>query len=334
MTPLTIVYVGNWMHSWCTEVHVARDAERIEGVHVVRFQEPPHHPKDPGDPKTVLDIEEVAHMGAEIDDRRVLVLYQRTWGLHRSAIEMFRRLEADGIQTASYHLDLYVGLRRGASIADDPFWRTGTVFSADGDPRSAEIFDHLGINHRWLSPACVSDECYLEADLDPNTEPLVFVGSEPRRYHPEWIWRRQLISAVQRRYGSLFGLYPKGNNPERLHGHDLNRLYASTKIVIGDSLCPTGHVNYWSDRCFETVGRGGFLLFPAIGGLDRYLVDGEHFRTYAIGDLTEVFHLIDYYLDHQDEARSIAGKGQAHIRENHTYVHRVTEMLDVLGLRP
>ena len=109
MREVTVLYVGNYLHSFCTEAHIARDLEAL-GHKVVRFQEPPGG----GDLATLQKIEKAAE-GVD------LVLWTRTWGLPREATDMWRRIEARGVATASYHLDLYVGLQRQAKVEHDPF---------------------------------------------------------------------------------------------------------------------------------------------------------------------------------------------------------------------
>lgn len=319
---MRIVYCGNFLHSWCTEVHVARDAERIPGVEVVRVQEPQLATLK------FLDVIRAAAQGAE------LLIYQRTWGLPMEAIDLWDELERDGCQTVSYHLDLYVGLQRAATIADDPFWRTGVVFTADGDPSTTEQLATWEIDHRWLPAACVSNEIVPGTPCESAWRgiDLVFVGSAPQIYHREWPWRKKLLAGLEARYGRRFRVLPVGG--KRLHGLDLNDLYATVPVVIGDSLALPGHRNYWSDRFYETVGRGGYLIGPNVPGIETQFTSGDHLDLYEIGDPATVIELVDHALDHRDEAREIARAGQAHVREHHTYTDRIRTMLDSLGLAP
>jgi len=330
--PLTIVYLGNFRHPWCTEVHIARELEGL-GCHVMRWQEP----SDPtaGTRFSLRRLRE--HVRSERPD---LVLFTRTWGLPGEVTRMWREFEELGAVTASYHLDLYVGLQREAGIEDDPFWTTGFVFTPDGDPRSAEFFASKGINHHWLSPAVVSDECFI-GDFDSRFDyDVVFVGSEG--YHPEWPWRGQLIHHLRERYGPRFRRFG-GDTPEGpIRGKALNDLYATARVVVGDSLCLPGHTHYWSDRYFETLGRGGFLIAPEIIGLDQFLTPNAHYVPYrhpqsALAALTdgEALHVVDWLVRwalREDQARrAIQIAGHEHVRANHTYKHRLAEALAIMG---
>mgnify|MGYP000601392962 CR=1 FL=1 len=318
MTNRRILYLGNFTAPWCSEVHIARDFEYL-GHDVVRLQEPPGG----GSHATLAELEEQA-TGAD------LVLWTRTWGLPPEATALWRRLEANGVQTASLHLDLYRGLARQKQLKRDPFWSTGHVFTPDGDPASAEFFASLGINHRYSAPAVVSDECVPGNRHDRYDFDVVFVGSYG--YHPEWPWRTHLIDHLADRYGPRFRRFG-GDLPEGpTRGQDLNDLYATARVVVGDSLCPPGHTRYWTDRYYETVGRGGFLIAPEVPGIEEHFDDGEHLRFYTHGDLDQIDSLVDHYVANPEEARLIANNGQAHVAANHTYKHRLAALLDTIGL--
>src|SRR5580658_6017552 len=119
---MRITYLGNFKEPYCTEVHIANTLDRL-GHDVTRLQE--DETQDP-----VRDCD--------------LFLFTRTWGktLTHDHLEDYRRRN---IPTVSYHLDLYVGLKRDGDINTDAFWRTDFVFTPDGDPKSAQIFKEKGI---------------------------------------------------------------------------------------------------------------------------------------------------------------------------------------------
>lgn len=314
---MKILYVGNYGKPWCTEVHLAREMEGLDHT-VDRFQEPPGG----GNRQTLREIEARAE-GCD------LVMWTRTWGLPKEATDLWRRLEARCIATASYHLDLYVGLAREKHVATDPFWTTGHVFTPDGDPNSAAWFAERGINHHYLPPAVVSDECTPGTSRPEFDHDVVFVGSAAKNYHPEWPHRRALLDWLAATYGDRFHHYGVGSRIVR--GQDLNDLYASAKVVVGDSLSPPGHVRYWSDRVYETVGRGGFLFHPRVPGLEEHFVDGEHLMFYDYGDFDGLGAVIDQTLALPEFRCTVAAAGQAHVAAHHTYRHRLTEALAVIA---
>lgn len=316
-----VVYVGNHSVSWSTETHVCSDAERIPGVTVDRVQEPGRHAEH----ARFLDNLIERCDGAD------LMIYQRTWGLDPSAVNAWREIEKHGCQTASLHLDLYVGLERQREIGQDAFWRTGTVFTADGDPNSAWAFREHDINHVWLPPACVSSECIPGRWREDMAADIVFVGSH-RGYHHEYPFRQELIDGLATRYGHRFQLW---GATRRARDQDLNDLMASARIVVGDSLLLPGHVNYWSDRYVETMGRGGFLIAPMVPGIQYFFRNKDHLIYFDPLNLDHCFKKIEYWLDQPHEARrAIAASGQAHVAQRHTYINRMRTVFDTLGIVP
>lgn len=306
---MRVLYIGNYTSPWCTEVHLAREMVGL-GHDVTCYQEPPGG----GDQTTLADVERYA-------EGHDLVMWTRTWGLPLEATGLWRRLEARGIATASYHLDLYVGLARQRKVDRDPFWTTGVVFTPDGDPASADWFARHGINHVYIPPAVVSDECEPGTYRESLDHDVVFVGS--KHYHPEWTHRPALLDWLASTYGDRFKRY--GGDVQVMRGQDLNDLYASAKVVVGDSLCLPGHVNYWSDRYYETVGRGGFLIAPAVPGIEEHFTDDEHLALYDFWDFDELGRTIQHYLDDPITRKRIQHRGQAHVRDNHTYAHRLRD---------
>ena len=331
-----IVYLGNFSQAHCTETHVALSLESL-GHEVTRLQE--------GD----VDLADInrATWGAD------LFLWTRTEDLARRipAADMLAWLadkRALGLLTASYHLDLYAGLKRGAGLETDPFWRTELVFTPDGG--SPEFFARHGIDHVYLRPGVYGAECVPGTPRPELAADVVFVGSGSARtlaYHPEWTYRGELLKHLLMRFGRRFvkhGGPPENGGRSFIRNADLNDLYASARVVVGDTLClgPEDataprftHARYWSDRVYETVGRGGFLIHPRIVGLDDEFTDGEHLVFYDYGDFDQLDRLIDHWTRPENDAerRRIAAAGQAMVRERCSYAARMRELLTVSAER-
>lgn len=305
---MRIFYLGNFLPDYSTETHISRTLQKM-GHEVTQIQE------NFTNPDHLLE-----RLSTEDFD---LFLFTRTWG-QTVMMGHVDKLRSRGIPSVSVHLDLYVGLQRDGNINSDPFWRTEYVFTADGDPESQKFFESKGINHYWLKPGVYKEECYIPERL--KTKDVIFVGSYG--YHPEYPYRQKLIDWLKNTYRERFEHWgPDGLGHVR--GNDLNILYASTKVVVGDSLLLPGHENYWSDRIPETLGRGGFLIHPAVNGLD--LKDRHHLRLYEHGNLKQLKVLIDHYLKDNDEREKIRLAGHTYVKENATYTNRMQELLAVVA---
>jgi SAM-dependent methyltransferase len=309
-----IAYVGNFSQSFCTEVHIAATLEHM-GHKVVRLQENEQHAGAVGQ-----KIKGLGHVD--------LFLWTRTWSGHISLADL-KSLREYGIPTASYHLDLYIGLKRESGLDDDPFWRTDYVFTPDGDPASAKVFEAKGINHHYIKPAVFRDECVIGTYSPELAHDVVFVGGGATYGHPEWPYRQQLVSWLRGIYGNRFAKY---GHPERtMRGQDLNDLYTSAKVVVGDSLCPNfTKPYYWSDRVYETIGRGGFLIMPRIKGLEEEFTDGENIIFYEFGNFVQLKEQIDFWLEHDYERAKVKGQAQKFVRRDATYHNRLLQALLII----
>lgn len=324
-----IYMIGNFSAPWCSEVHWAKCLEKL-GHEVTRQQE-----------DKILNG--TVHQGLPGHD---LFLWVRTWEgfVSQRDIDYSRSL---GIPSVNIHLDLFVGISREATLDTDPRWRTDFVFTADGDPKSQEIFEAHGINHHWLKAGVFDDACVM---FEPNNDPelqgdIIFVGHGKDYQHKEWPYRKQLIEFLEKTYPNQ---YRKFGHPQRLvREDDLNQLYANAKIVIGDSLnVGFNHPNYWSDRVYETTGRGGFIIHPQITGIQDEFVTYDfkldndwmwdkapapvELVTYEYNNFNMLKERIDYFLREEKYRKEIQKAGFERTKRDHTYTKRLQEMLDIV----
>lgn len=325
---MQIAYLGNFTQTHCTEVHLAKTLESL-GHKVIRLQENAYTSEELGN---ILD--------QAIFD---LFLFTRTWG-NTLTLEHLAHLRGRKIPSVSYHLDLYIGLRRkylhqgrslGEVLENDPFWRTDFVITPDGDPDSQTIFDAHRVNHHYIKAGVYEPECYM-AETKGSKHDLIFVGGGARpgqegTYgHPEWNYRNELIAWLEDNYPEKFEKF--GHPQITIRNEELNQLYADTKVVVGDSVCiGFNHQHYWSDRVYETLGRGGFLIHPYIKGLEEEFTDGEHLVFYEFGNFDQLKEKIDYYLAHDDEREKIRKAGHELVKTKCTYHNRMKQMLDIVS---
>ncbi len=312
---MRIAYVGNFREHFCTESHLGLTLEAL-GHRVTRIQE------DKIEPGTLPGL--VA--GHD------LFLWTRTWpgSVTHLDLSMIRDLGP----SVSYHLDLYVGLQRGDGLDTDAFWRTDYVFTPDGDPRSAKVFAEKGINHYYSPPGVYAPECVPGTFRPEFACDVVFVGGGAGYHEQDWPYRQQLLAWLADTYGPRFRKF--GYPEPTVRNQDLNDVYASAKVAVGDSLCSGfTHESYSSDRLTETCGRSGSaaLVYPRIKGIAEVMYDHvTEVVFYDYADWAGLREAIDGLLDHDGYRQRVCDAARLRTIREHTYHARMRRMLEVVGL--
>ena len=309
-----IVFLGNFRVDYTTESHHVRSLESL-GHTVIKLQE------------TEAKGEEILTAARKSD----LFVWVHTHGWktpgNLNMSNVLKKLKIDGIPTMTYHLDLWLGLRRQRDLSTDPVYKDISHFFTV-DSRMANWFNKKTSVKGHYMPAGVYDKEASYKPVKKFEHEVIFVGS--RKYHPEWTYRGQLIGYLEKTYGSKFEHW--GNDGlGTVRGKKLNELYASSKIVVGDTLCPNfNYPDYWSDRVYETLGRGGFIIHPHVPGMENEFVDKEHLVFYEYNNFGQLKSLIDYYSEHDEEREKIRLAGHKLVKEKYTYKNRWEHILKEL----
>lgn len=80
-------------------------------------------------------------------------------------------------------------------------------------------------------------------------------------------------------------------------------------------------------RIWDILGCEGFLLCNHQNDLLMHLEPGVHFELYTSED--ELCEKVAYYLEHPDKCKEIAHAGFEFVRDNHTYILRVQELIQL-----
>ncbi|WP_051211757.1 CgeB family protein [Butyrivibrio fibrisolvens] len=81
-------------------------------------------------------------------------------------------------------------------------------------------------------------------------------------------------------------------------------------------------------RAMDIMGCRGFLLTNYQEDLLRFFEPGKDFVYYE--SQQDLMEKIDYYLEHEDERRQIAGNGYEKVKRDHTYALRLAEIIDTV----
>lgn len=243
-----------------------------------------------------------------------------------------------GVPVVGYHLDRWWNLDREHRIREDPFFRVDLLCTADGG--HDEQWASEAIIHQWMPPAIAGKNVGLGTSREEFASDIAFVGNWSGGYHREWKHRHALVDKLQRWYGDRVRFWPKQGQPA-VRGDDLKDLYASVKVVVGDScLVPkvdgSPMTHYCSDRIPETLGRGGILAHPRVEGINA--AAGDPFYApgtwmWNLGDWGELRHVIDLASTSDYQGSDVRRRAAAHIREHHTYEVRVQQLFAELTKR-
>lgn len=242
-------------------------------------------------------------------------------------------LKRSNIPSFAYHLDLWLGIEREKDMADD-YFLVEHFFTVDGE--MAEYLNaNTEVNGHYLPAGVVERDCYLEKPQRGFFGDVIFTGSYD--YHEEWPYRKELINFLRKTYGMKFRRWGRAAkdqpNARYIMGSDLNKLLASVKIVVGDTLCPNfTKPYYFSNRSFETTGKGGFLIHPYVKGLEECFELEKELVTYEYGNFKQLKEKIDYFLLHPEERNAIRIAGHERTKKDHTFTNRLNTMLSTIGV--
>jgi GT2 family glycosyltransferase/SAM-dependent methyltransferase len=185
------------------------------------------------------------------------------------------------------------------------------VFTAQRD--GAEQLRAHGITSaQWLPLAC-DPEIHGKPETVPKRYDVAFVGNV---FPGE---RADLLQLIGRRYPATY----VGNR----YFEEMRRTYAEAKIVFNRSV--RNDVNM---RVFEALASGSLLLTNDLddNGQGDLFRDGVHLSTYQNAD--ELLAKIAHYLDNEAEREHIARAGREAVLAEHTYAHRMKEILSAVSI--
>lgn len=183
-----------------------------------------------------------------------------------------------------------------------------------------------------LSP--IMDDLYQALPMDPNPD-----GVESKEYlYAQYVINRkitglertELIRAVTERFHFDLFTPNKSFTMPNLTNHGTVDYYEQMPLVFKQSKINL-NISLRSIksgiplRAFDILGSGGFLLSNFQADFLDEFIPGEDFVYYESKE--DLLNQIDYYLTHENERMAIAANGHDKVAANHTFRHRVREML-------
>lgn len=127
--------------------------------------------------------------------------------------------------------------------------------------------------------------------------------------HPDW-----LLNRLPGRHGG-----------KMIYAEEKARATGAARICL--NTLHYGEINGLNCRAFEIAGCGGFQLATSVPALATHFDVGAEVVEFSSTD--QLVELIRYYLDHPEQAAGIARRGQIRAYREHTYEHRLCELLRV-----
>jgi spore maturation protein CgeB len=252
------------------------------------------------------------------------------------SVETLERLKADGTTFAWF---------------GDDQWRFDS-FTA----RYAPHFTHVSTTDPWIVPR------YRRLGIEPiltqwGAQPYSdrigpLPPDEPFRYAVSFVgqcnsyrrWFIRRLAAAGIRVDCFGAGWPNG----RISFEEMEQIFRTSRINlnISNSAChdiryvfsgPRNLVSYLRSpkrleqmkaRNFEIPLAGGFQLANHVPCLDRYLQIGAEVAVYNSPE--ECVGQIGYYLENEGERRRVVAAGHARVSREHTYRHRLEQILGTI----
>ena len=315
------MYVGNFSKNSVGEPEIANALEKL-GHEVVRISE------------NEAALESLRKK--TISKKYNFVLFAKLRiGSDESVRALLKELRYHKVPTVCWLFDLYWGYRREIEIKVNmlPAFGADIVFTTDGG--HDVMWKRYNINHFTLRQG-IDENVKIGKPIYNTKAEIGFVGG--RGTWRGWPYRGELLDFLRANYGNRFGHFGGGGNcaccvtglseEREIRHEDLNNLLATLKITICDTV---NSPHYWSNRIYETLGRGGFAIHPRVEGLDKEFKEFEHFVPYTVGNFKDLKNKIDYYLEDMDSRERIRKDGFDYCHTRHTYTQRVKDLLRVLN---
>jgi hypothetical protein len=158
---------------------------------------------------------------------------------------------------------------------------------------------------------------------------LLFVGNSRNRHRP-------VIDALA---GTTHDLAIYGTNwrpdlvdPARVRGawipnDEVHRAYGAAAIVLNDHWPDMRDEGFLSNRLYDVLASGGFVLSDDVPGIEAEFDGGV--ATWA--EPAELLERVDRYLDDPETRRTMVARGRAAVLARHTMRHRVDTLLAETG---
>jgi hypothetical protein len=163
----------------------------------------------------------------------------------------------------------------------------------------------------------------------PAHELLYVANYRDGRRVVDWLFPTAHDVAVYGRGWDEHGLEPRYHRGTTIPNQDLRRYYGAAAIVLNDTWEDMRAAGFISNRIYDALASGGFVLSDDVAGLaDEF--DGG---VAVYRDADELRAAIERYLGDPAARRELAGRGRTAVLARHTFGQRAASILSVIRPR-
>lgn len=175
---------------------------------------------------------------------------------------------------------------------------------------------------------CTDPELFYPEPSEKYEHELLFVGNNkkiPRKIIKD-------LLPTQKDFG-LYGNFWYGHVEEEYYcgshipNNELHTAYSSCKILLNDHHDDMREKGFISNRIFDGFASGAFIISDNVKGADTTF--GDALITYE--EANELHRLVDYYLENDEERKTLLEKGRNMVLSSHTFEKRVESILEVVN---
>jgi len=167
------------------------------------------------------------------------------------------------------------------------------------------------------------DKIYNPFDPSMKDGEIVFMGNNFKGHFELSDKRKEVVLALQKRYGRRFQVFGAGWDNGGKHTNFRQNveaaIYRGSKFGININHLDAGR--YTSDRMFRMMACGTMCLTWEYQDIAAEFKDGVHLKTWRT--LDELFALIDFYTAHEDEQVKIAAAGCEYVLHKYNWNFRI-----------
>lgn len=171
---------------------------------------------------------------------------------------------------------------------------------------------------------CTDPEVFGSVVDEEKKYELLFVGNSRK------VFRKVIQDVLPTDYSlSIYGTNWDGFvDPSLIKGinipnHELAQVYHDCAILLNDHWDDMREKGFISNRIFDGLAAGAFIISDRVAGIDHVLKD----CIVMYDDKQDLYEKVKYYMEHEEQRKKISSYGKKVVLEDHTFANRMKEIL-------